>query len=161
MPLSSSAPLRLLVRSAAGLALLLVCMGATPPQPAATTAAPTPSGQARVWFYRVFFPNDTGDMPAIAMNGQLVGYARAGVSFYRDVPAGPYHLTVASTGVDINQAKDVVLAPGEQLAVSIASDPNWMSDGRRDYRRGTYYVWFEPPQIAAIHLSQSSFGSGY
>jgi hypothetical protein len=160
MPLSSSAPLRLLGRSAAGLALLLVGMGATPPQPA-TTTAPTPAGQARVWFYRVFFPNDTGDMPAIAMNGQLVGYARAGVSFYRDVPAGPYHLTVASTGVDINQEKDVVLAPGEQLAVSIASDPSWMSGGRRDYRRGTYYVWFEPPQIAAIHLSQSSFGSGY
>ena len=160
MSLSSSTPLRLLGRSAAGLVLLIACMGATPPQAPANTAPGQP-GQARIWFYRVFFPNDTGDMPAVAMNGQVVGYARAGVSFYRDVPAGPYHLTVASEGVAVNQDKDIVLAPGEQLAVSIASDPSWFTGGRREYRRGTYYVWFEPPQIAAIHLSQATVGSGY
>src|SRR5271170_5258261 len=59
-----------------------------------------PPGQARVWFYRVFFPDDTGGMPAVSMNGDTVGYARAGWSFYRDVPAGSYHVTVQTVGVE-------------------------------------------------------------
>lgn len=58
--------------------------------------APIAAAQARVWFYRVFFPEDTGGMPAVAMSGKTVGYARAGWSFYRDVPAGTYHVTVES-----------------------------------------------------------------
>jgi hypothetical protein len=159
MPSSLSAPLRLLGRSAAGVALLFMTVAATPPQPVPGTAPP--AGVARVWFYRVFFPGDTQDMPAIAMNGQLVGYGRAGVSFYRDVPAGTYHVTVETTGIDVNQAKDVSLAPGQQMALSIASDPTWATGGRRDYRRPTHYVWIEPAQIAEIHLTQSTPGSGY
>ena len=159
MPSSLSAPLRLLGRSAAGAILLFMCVAATPLQPAPGTAPP--AGLARVWFYRVFFPDDTQDMPAIAMNGQLVGYGRTGVSFYRDVPAGTYRVTVETTGIDVNQAKDITLAPGQQMALSIASDPNWETSGRRSYRRPTHYVWIEPAQIAEIHLAQSTPGSGY
>ncbi|HYM71839.1 MAG TPA: hypothetical protein VET89_02585 [Stellaceae bacterium] len=162
MPRSSFALLRLISFSALGLALSLALSPASPsvaqPLPAAGTV-PIPPGEARVWFYRTFFPDDTGDMPAVAMNGQLVGYARSGWSFYRDVPAGPYHVTVASIGQDVNQAKDVVLTPGEQLYLSIQSSPSW-EQNFRGYRRGTYYVWFEPPQIAAIHFSQTRLGNG-
>lgn len=140
-------------------AALLSAVSASAQPPAPAVAAPPP-GTARVWFYRVFFPDDTGDMPAVAMNGTPVGYARAGYSFYRDVPAGPYHLTVASTGVDVNQAKDVVLTSGEQIYVSIQSNPTWETTFK-GYRRGTYYVWFEPPEIAAIHMAQSPVSSGY
>lgn len=125
-----------------------------------SSAPPLTAGQARVWFYRVFFPEDTGGMPAVAMNGNTVGYARAGSSFYRDVPAGPYHVTVESVGVDFDQAKDIVLAPGAQAYLAIQSDPSWIED-RRGFRRPTYYVGIEPPRIAAIHLSQSTLGTGY
>jgi hypothetical protein len=61
----------------------------------------------------VFFPDDTGDMPAVAMNGTAVGYALAGTSFYRDMPAGRYHLSVASYGLDLDQSQD--LASGTRL----------------------------------------------
>jgi hypothetical protein len=128
------------------------------PPPAA--AAPVPPGQARVWFYRIFFPDDSGSMPAVAMNGQTIGYARAGSRFYRDVAAGPYHVTVASFGQDFNQAKDLVFAAGTENYIAIQSDPTWISN-LGGFRRPTYYVWIEPPQIAAIHLSQTSLASGY
>lgn len=129
----------------------------------AQVTAPTPgaAGQARVWFYRVFFPEDTGGMPAVAMNGNTIGYARAGYSFYRDVPAGPYHVTVATFGVEEPYpAKDIVLAPGAQAFLAIQSDPTWISD-RRAFRRPTYSVGIEPPHIAEIHMSQMQLSSGY
>ena len=157
MPRSSFASVRLISLSAMGFVLFL--SGTAAAQTPAVAASSPAFGTARVWFYRVFFPDDTGDMPAVAMNGNFVGYARAGYSFYRDVPAGPYHVTVASTGVDVNQAKDVVLTPGEQIYISIQSNPTWET-GFKGYRRGTYYVWFEPPQIAAIHLSQLPVSNG-
>ena len=153
----SSASMRFISLLAIGFALFI--SGAAAAQaPGYAAGVPAP-GTARVWFYRVFFPDDTGDMPAVAMNGNVVGYARAGYAFFRDVPAGAYHLSVASTGVDVNQSKDVVLTPGEQIYVSIQSNPTWETTFR-GYRRGTYYVWFEPPQIAAIHMSQSRLSNG-
>jgi len=121
---------------------------------------PVAASQARVWFYRVFFPEDTGGMPAVAMNGKTVGYARAGWSFYRDVPAGAYHVTVESFIQDPSQAEDIVLAPGQQIDLAIQSDPGWISN-LGGFRRGTYYVGIEPARIAEIHLSQTQFGDGY
>jgi hypothetical protein len=140
--------------------LALFCTGAgAAPSPVAP-GAPILPGTARVWFYRVFFPDDTFGMPAVAMNGRIVGYARSGYSFYRDVPAGAYHVTVDSYLIDPSQAKDVVLAPGTQIYLAIESDPTSI-ENLRGYRRGTYYVGIEPAQIAAIHLGQASFSSGY
>jgi hypothetical protein len=82
---------------AIGLAIAIGGLGAAAqPPPPVTGGPPIPTGEARVWFYRVFFPEDTGGMPPVSMNGQLVGYARAGWSFYRDMPAGAYHVTVES-----------------------------------------------------------------
>jgi hypothetical protein len=146
----------------ASAALIVLFGGACDAQPMrqAPGAPPTSPGQARVWFYRVFFPEDTGGMPAVSMNGNIVGYARAGWSFYRDVPAGSYHVTVATVGFDVDQAKDIVLAPGAQAYLAIQSDPTWIT-GRTGTRQPTYYVSVEPSNIAAIHFDQSRLGTGY
>jgi len=143
--------------------LTIFIAGAAVAQPAAPAPGVLPvlsPGQARVWFYRVFFPDDTGGMPPVSMNGNTVGYARAGWSFYRDVPAGNYHVTVQTFGVEGDPAKDLALAPGAQIYLAIQSDPTWVAD-RAGFRRPTYWVDIEPPQIAAIHFSQAQFGTGY
>jgi hypothetical protein len=142
--------------------IICLAVGLCVAQPAivADSAAPIPPGQARVWFYRVFFPDDTGGMPAVTMNGSTIGYARAGWSFYRDVPAGNYHVTVATVGLDFDQTKDIALAPGAQAYLAIQSDPTWEAN-RPGTRLPTYYVGVEPPGIAAIHFSQSRLGTGY
>jgi len=156
---ASSCPSRFW-RAAFGLATL-VAGGCVVPQAAAQFAAAPPApGQARFWFYRVFFPDDTGDMPAVAMNGTAVGYALAGTSFYRDLPAGRYHLTVASYGLDLDQSQDLAVAPGQQVFVKIASLPSWEESSRGRSRRGTYYVMIVTPQLAALELPQTRYASG-
>jgi hypothetical protein len=145
---------------AAALTALVAGVCAAQPMAQPPGAAPIPSGQARVWFYRVFFPEDTGGMPPVSMNGAIVGYARAGYTFYRDVPAGAYYVSVQSVGSDTDQTKNIVLAPGAQAYLVIQSDPTWLSE-RVGSRQPTYYVGVEPPHIAAIHLSQMQVGNGY
>jgi hypothetical protein len=125
--------------------------------PAAGAVAP---GQARIWFYRVFFPDDSGGMPAVSLNGSTIGYARAGYSFYRDVPAGTYQVGVASVGNEGDQTGTMTLAPGEQAYLAIQSDPTWMSD-RPGFRQPTYALGSEPPRIVAIHMAQVQLGTGY
>jgi hypothetical protein len=142
------------------LALLLAVAGAVPASATAPQVAAMPAGTARIWFYRVFFPDDTGGMPAVTVNGRTVGYARAGYSFYRDVPAGACRITVDSYLPDPSQTMDLTLAPGTQIYLAIESDPTWI-ENLRGFRRGTYALGFEPPRIAAIHLQQATFGSGY
>jgi hypothetical protein len=151
------------VPSTVAAALTVLIAGAVvaqPMAPAPSVPPVLPPGQARVWFYRVFFPEDTGGMPPVSMNGDTVGYARAGWSFYRDVPAGNYHVTVQTVGVEGDPSKDITLAPGAQAYLAIQSDPAWMAD-RRGTRQPTYYVGIEPPNIAAIHFSQAQLGTGY
>jgi hypothetical protein len=145
----------------AAAALVALISGACAAQPLgqAPAAAPIAPGQARVWFYRVYFPEDTGGMPAVSLNGNIVGYARAGWSFYRDVPAGTYRVSVASVGNDGDQSKNITLAAGAQAYLAIESDPTWMSD-RPGFRQPTYAIGVEPAQAVAIHLSQMQFGNG-
>ena len=45
--------------------------------------------------------------------------AANGSVFYRDVPPGHYHIAPQSYGRDINQGKDVDVAPGQQLYCKI------------------------------------------
>lgn len=121
------------------------------------TAMPAP-GTVRVWFYRTFFPEDTKDLPAISLNGSPVGYAGQGISFYRDIAAGQYHITVDSYGKDFDQAQDVIFAPGAEYYVKILSSPSWVSgSGRHPFVRGTYYVSLVSPQIAARELPQTTY----
>ncbi|HEX3952621.1 MAG TPA: hypothetical protein VHW90_03540 [Stellaceae bacterium] len=126
----------------------------------AAPATMAPPGYARFWFYRVFFPDDTGGMPPISMNGKPIGYALAGTSFYRDVPAGAYHLTVQTNGLDYGQSQDVVVAPGQQVFVKIDSLPSWQEESRGRTRRGTYYVTLVTPQYAALELPHTTYTNG-
>jgi hypothetical protein len=146
---------------AIGLAIAIGGLGAAAqPPPPVTGGPPIPTGEARVWFYRVFFPEDTGGMPPVSMNGQLVGYARAGWSFYRDMPAGAYHVTVESYLPSSGWSKDIVLLPGTQVALAIDSDPTYISN-LSGFRRGTYGVIAEPSGAAYLHIMQTQFGTGY
>ncbi len=152
---------RLALRFAAFLAVVLVTCGAVAQSPPpVVTGPPIPPGQGRVWFYRVFLPEDSGDMPPVSMNGQLVGYARAGWSFYRDMPARAYHVTVESYLPGSGWSKDIVLMPGTQVALEIASDPTYISN-LSGFRRGTYDVTAEPGGAAYLHIMQTQFGTGY
>jgi hypothetical protein len=150
---------RLQGAAAAALTYLVAGVGAAQPAVPPAVVPPAP-GQARLWFYRVFFPDDSGGMPAVAMNGSTIGYARAGYSFYRDVPAGSYQLSVASVGDEGNQTMNVALAPGSQVYIAVQSDPVYLAD-RPGSRQPTYGLGVEPPRIAAIHMSQMRLGSGY
>jgi hypothetical protein len=148
-------------RFAASLAFVLIGFGAAaqaPPPP--VNGPPIPPGEGRVWFYRVFLPEDSGDMPAISIDGKIIGYARAGWSFYRDMPAGSYHVTVASFEPSTGWPKDIVLQPGTQIALSIQSSPLTISN-LGGLRRGTFDVTAEPGSAAYTHIVQTQFGGGY
>jgi hypothetical protein len=106
--------------------LLLIAAGCA--QPTATVpvvAPPIPSGQARVWFYRLWEPSESLNLALIDMNGSYVGAAENGRAFYRDVPPGHYHIAPESFGRDFNQDRNVDLAPGQQLYVKILSLDSW------------------------------------
>jgi hypothetical protein len=148
-------------QAAAGLAALIAGGFAATPVPAQVApVSPTLTSATRFWFYRDFFPEDTGDMPAIAMNGTAIGYGLAGTNFYRDMPAGRYLLTVESVGQDWNQSQDLAAAPGQVVYVKIASLPSWEQSSRGGYRRGTYYVMIVAPQLAALEMPQTRYTSG-
>ncbi|HXP03601.1 MAG TPA: hypothetical protein VN808_05735, partial [Stellaceae bacterium] len=156
---SFSPKLRRRLHFAAFLAIVFIAYGAAAQAPPpVVNGPPIPAGQGRVWFYRVFFPEDTGGMPPISMNGQLVGYARAGWSFYRDMPAGAYHVSVESYLPGSGWSKDIVLLPGTQVALAINSDPTYISN-LSGFRRGTYDVVAEPGGAAYLHIMQTQFGT--
>jgi len=91
------------------------------PRTAAVTVPPIPPGEARVWFYRDGGPYDGVGTPYLRMNEAIVGISEPGGASYRDVPAGPYHITVDSYGKDFNQDKNVQLSAGQELYVKIVS----------------------------------------
>lgn len=158
MPNAVSRVSQYLRLAAAAFTLLFAGVCAAQSPPPVINGPPIPPGQARVWFYRVFFPEDSGDMPAVAVNGQTIGYARAGWSFYRDMPAGTYHVSVASYLP--SGSKDIVLHPGTQAALSIQSSP-YVTGDLSSFRRGVYDVTAEPGGTAYQHIMQTQFGTGY
>jgi hypothetical protein len=166
----SGLPRSLWWRAAAGFTLFVLAAWGAPPASAqfltrapapAASVPPVPAGDARLWFYREFFPGDTQTIPTIFANGAPIGYGAPGTSFYRDVPAGAYHLTVSSVGQDVNQDKNIAVNPGEQIYVKIASNPGWAESGERSvWRRPTYYVMIVPPGLAALEMPFTAFTRG-
>ena len=127
-------------------------------------------GEARVWFYRNGGPYDGVGTPYLRMNdGDCRESREPGGASYRDVPAGPYHITVDSYGKDFNQDKNVQLAAGQELYVKIVSLRNWITggggggndgSGGGDYERDTFYVWLIPPEVARADVARSAFYGG-
>jgi hypothetical protein len=96
---------------------MLIAAGcADPPEMPQIPAAASPvlAGQARIWFYRDWQPSESLNLANIDINGSYFGSVANGSAFYRDVPAGHYHIAPVSYNRDFNQDKDVDVAPGQQ-----------------------------------------------
>jgi hypothetical protein len=113
------------------------CTGIAPPAASSAASAPLGPGAARIWFYRDYEPSVSLNVANVALNGARAGSVQPdGGVFYRDVAPGHYHITVESYGADVNQDKDVDLAPGQEAFVKVlASD--WIS-GFSGFRRDTF-----------------------
>ena len=143
-------------------ALLLVTAGCA--QPAATSAVTVPpvsAGQARIWVYRDNEPYAGKGLPAVGVNGGIVGVAQLGGVFYHDVSPGHYTVTVESTGRDFEQVASLDVAPGQEAYVKIVSNPEWVSGGDTfTYERPTFYAWRMPSETARADVSHLSFYGG-
>jgi hypothetical protein len=169
MSISPNKPSRWLRRS--GAVVLLLATAAcieSPPQTASVAIPPIPAGDARVWFYRPIDAYDSMATPYIRMNDQIVAVSMPLGASYRDVPAGPYHITVDSYGQDFNQDKNVQLAAGDELYCKIVSLRSWSTGsgatgpdgGGGDYGRNTFYVWLIPAETARDEVARSAlYGS--
>ena len=137
----------------------------SPPPIASVTIPPIPAGAARVWFYRPIDAYDSMATPYIRLNDAIVATSMPNGASYRDVPAGPYHITVDSYGKDFNQDKNVQLAAGQELYVEIVSLRSWVpvgtagdaSGGGGDYGRNTFYVWLIPAETARGVVARAVF----
>src|ERR1700730_3991620 len=148
-----------LQRACTALVLLLLASCAQLPPVAAVSIPPVMAGNARVWFYRVYDPTESKGRPYIYMNESIVGISEQGYAFYRDVPAGSYHITVDSYGRDLYQFQDVVLASGQQEYIKILSLRSWVQS-QRNFSRDTFYVAIIPPQFAQVEISHYPFLGG-
>jgi hypothetical protein len=130
--------------------LLLVTAGCTETTTQVPTSAPpVPAGQARVWFYRDWESSESLNLALVDMNGSYAGAVANGSVFYRDVPPGHYHIAPQSYGRDINQDKDVDVAPGQQLYCKIVSSRSWelgVGGSQSGFDRDTFYVWLMAPR---------------
>jgi hypothetical protein len=144
------------------LALILTMTGcARLPPTSAVSVPPVPAQQARIWFYRDLDPNGSMATPYLRLNGATVGVSQAGGAFYRDVPAGHYHISADSYLLDPIQTRDVDLVPGQEAYAKVLSLDNWIQGGGQDaggeYHRDTFYVWLTPPEVARPRIAQSFF----
>src|SRR5271155_2538614 len=81
--------------------VFLALSGVAQSQTVGTTGiAAMPPQQARIWVYRDVQSSALPTVPLVRFNGVIAGAAYQGGAFYRDVPAGHYHVTVDSIGVD-------------------------------------------------------------
>lgn len=129
--------------------------------PAGALAQASP-GTARIWFYRDYEPSVSLNIATVALNGAPAGYVQPdGSAIYRDVPAGRYHITVDSAGTDVNQSRDVDLAPGQEAYVKILALSSWDAGGDKSaYQRDTFYVSLVPPQVARAQLAAHPASGG-
>ena len=153
------------LQRAAGCTLVLMLAGCAAPaarQAAGVAASPVPAGAARIWFYREFEPSVSLNLANVSLNGVLAASVQPdGSAMYRDVAPGHYHVTVESVGRDINQDKDVDLAPGQEAFVKILALAGWEAGfGRGTYQRDTFYVSLVPPQVARAELATHPLSGG-
>jgi hypothetical protein len=145
----------------ASLCVAVAALGAFAEPAAAQAVSPAATGTARIWFYRDYEPSVSLNLANVALNGAFAGSVQPdGSAFYRDVPAGHYHITVESFGTDVNQAKDLDLGPGQEAYVKVLAG-EWIAGGdRSSFRRDTFYVSLMPPQVARAELSSHPLHGG-
>lgn len=111
---------------------------------------PLQGNDARIYFYRDYEPYESLSQPWIYLNGSRVGASIPGGIFYRDVPAGPYEITVDSTGIYGNQFKSVTLQAGETLYVKIESLRTWYDEAH--FSHDTFFVALIGPRLAQLEV---------
>lgn len=124
----------------------------------ATAAAPVPPGEARLWLYRDYEPNESLERPYIRLNGAVIGISEPGGSFYRDLPPGAYAATVDSVGRDVGQFATVAVAAGQTVFVKVEVSKSWEST--LTFAADTFYTRLVPPQIAQRELAYTRFTGG-
>jgi hypothetical protein len=130
------------------------------PSVGAAGVLPVPPAQARIWVYRDIESSANPRVPLVRLNGAIAGAADQGGAFYRDVPPGPYHVTVDSIGVDINQSTDVNLAASQEAYIKILQLDNW-DETPFEPTFPTFYAWLIRPDIGRYEVSQhSDYGGG-
>jgi hypothetical protein len=117
----------------------------------AETAGP-PAGDARIWIYRTFDPSVTLQTPYVRINGAIVGVARLGDAFYRDVRPGNYLVTADSRGSAPDQFARLSLAAGQIVYVKVAAD-NWWTPLCRWCRVDTFYTLLIGPPLARAEMA--------
>jgi hypothetical protein len=168
MPCYAALP-RWLARAAA-LGLMAALLFAVPPAladaPATALAAP-PAGYGRIWIYRYYEPYESLATPYVRFNGRIVAVSQPGGSFYRDVPAGTYHVTVDSQGRDTDQFTTVAVVPGQTVYVQVQVSRYWDCGGGGGNRAGgggwcrpTFYPRLQLPQVAEAAIAHMPFYGG-
>jgi hypothetical protein len=83
-------------------------------------------------------------------------------AFYRDVPAGVYHIEVESYGRDFNQSANLALVAGQEAYVRVESLRSWATNYGigATVGRDTFYARLILPQIARAEIAHSFFDGG-
>jgi hypothetical protein len=122
---------------------------------AQSPVTPPASATARVWFYQDQNPYVSMNYATVSMNGVVAASVQPyGGAIYRDVPAGHYHLTSDTAGMDVNQSADVDLMPGQEVYVKIMSLPDWATANLGSFRRNTFYLRPVATATARAELTQ-------
>jgi hypothetical protein len=144
----------------AGLLVFAISGCAQLPTVGAAGVPPIPLQQARIWVYRDVESSVSPRVPLVRLNGTIAGAAYQGGAFYRDVSPGPYHVTVDSIGVDVNQSSDVNPTADQEAYIKILQLDNW-DETPFEPTFPTFYAWLVRPDIGRYEVSRhSDFGGG-
>lgn len=144
--------LRRICRAGALLCAAAIIAAAMPPRAGLAENAGPPPGNARIWIYRTFDPSVTLQTPYVRINGAIVGVARSGSAFYRDVAPGSYRITADSRGSAPGQFAQVVLAAGQIVYIKVDAD-NWWTGTCRWCRIDTFYTLLIGPPLAQAEIA--------
>src|SRR5215469_2259856 len=134
--------------------LLLIVAGCAERQTVAP--APIPAGQGRIWVYRNWLPSESLNLANIEVNGVYFGSVANGGAFYRDVPPGEYHIAPESWARDLNQDRNVILVPGQEVYVKILDLTSWATSVSvsKNFQRDSFYAWVIPPEVAQAEITR-------
>lgn len=142
----------------------LLLAGCVPPTDPARFGAveanlppPAPS-TARLYFYRLLEPYEITTGTDVYLNNREAGYSRNGAVFYRDVPPGPYFVSVRTVGGYPNQFKDIVAQAGQSWYFRIESIASLsFCGGFGACKRDTYVVAVVPEPAARAEMAPLAF----
>lgn len=136
--------------------LLIALLGTACAGMPSAASTPIPPGQARIWFYRVWDPSESLNLTNIDVNGVYFGSVASGGAFYRDVPAGIYHIAPQNRYRDFDQDTNVAVVPGQQVYIKILDLSSWanaVSGGSWQLHRDAWYARLIPPRVAQTEIA--------